>query len=323
VGTGVRDAAAEPVVPSASLSVDANPACATRADVIARVQARSPRVKFDEQKGEIRIRARFSASPAGMVESAVLLAAAGAKPSLRRVLANSCNEASDAVALIIAVTLDPTAAGSATGTVDAGASPADAPSPAPPQPQAERKNAEQPKTEGRGRQTLGLQLAGQAFLGPAPAVMPAVALYATVGIDRPALWSPAVLLGVTHGWRTEIGAVGGTAAFKLDAASFDACPWRLRLGQIDARPCASALIGRLRAVGSETRNPASEIARPFWVVGGAVVLTAELPWLLEVSARVAVGANLVRDSFEFTPVVFHEVSAVTTAASLGIGLRWR
>ena len=95
------------------------------------------------------------------------------------------------------------------------------------------------------------------------------------------------------------------------------------LGQIDARPCASALIGRLRAVGSETRNAASESARPFWVVGGAAVLSAELPWLLEVSARVAVGANLVRDSFEFTPVVFHEVSAVTTAASLGIGLGWR
>jgi len=309
-------------VPSASVSVDADPACATRADLIARVQARSPRVKFDEQNGEIRIRAQFSASPAGTIAGAVQLAAAGAKPSLRRVLANSCDEASDAVALIIAVTLDPTAAASANGTADAEAAPADVRRPPPPKPQTGRRNAEPAKTEARG-QTLGVQLAGQAFVGPAPSVMPGVALYATVGIDRPALWSPAVLLGVTHAWRTDIGAVGGTAAFKLDAASFDACPWRLRLGQIDARPCASALIGRLRAVGSETRNAASEIARPFWVVGGAAVLSAELPWLLEVSARLAVGANLVRDSFEFTPIVFHEVSAVTTAASVGLGLRWR
>jgi hypothetical protein len=152
--------------------------------------------------------------------------------------------------------------------------------------------------------------------------MPGLALYAMVGVDRTRLWSPAVLLGATHAWRTDISAEGGTAAFTLDAASFDACPFRLRLGRVEARPCASALVGRFSAEGHETRN-AGERSRPFWVLGGAAVVSAELPWLFEVSARLAVGANLVRDSFEFTPVVFHQVPAITTAASLGVGLRWR
>lgn len=153
--------------------------------------------------------------------------------------------------------------------------------------------------------------------------MPGIALYATIGIERPTLWSPAVLLGATHVWRTNIHEQGGAASFTLDAASFDACPFRLRLGLVQARPCASALIGRLAAEGSETRNAASESGRPFWVVGGAAVATAELVWLLELSARLAVGANLVRDSFEFTPIVFHRVPAVTASASVGIGMRWR
>jgi hypothetical protein len=57
-------------------------------------------------------------------------------------------------------------------------------------------------------------------------------------------------------------------------------------------------------------------------VGGAAVATLDLTELLELTARVAVGANLVRDSFLFTPVVFHEVPALTAAASLGVGVRF-
>jgi hypothetical protein len=292
------------------------------------VQARSPRVKFDEENGEIRIRAHFAVARSGGVRGEVVLAAAGAQPSLRRVTAGSCSEAADAVALIIAVTLDPTAVepgndSAADESAPAGAgAPPPTPTPTPAKPQPEANNPH-PVSDREARRTFGVQLAGQSFLGPAAAVMPGIALYAMIGVDRPKPWSPAVLLGATHAWRTDIGARGGKASFKLDAASFDACPFRLRLGPVNARPCASALIGRLAAEGSETRNPAGEISRPFWVVGGAAVVSADLPWLVEVSARLAVGANLVRDSFEFTPVVFHQVPAITTAASIGIGLRWR
>jgi hypothetical protein len=48
----------------------------------------------------------------------------------------------------------------------------------------------------------------------------------------------------------------------------------------------------------------------------------DLPWLLQATARVGVGANLVQDSFVFTPRVFHSVPPVTVAASLGVAVRW-
>jgi hypothetical protein len=83
------------------------------------------------------------------------------------------------------------------------------------------------------------------------------------------------------------------------------------------------LIGRLSARGSQTRNPATESGRPFWVIGGAALATGDLSELFQLTARAAVGGNLVRDSFVFTPKVFHEVPAVTAEASLGIGMRWR
>jgi hypothetical protein len=306
--------------------------------LIERVQARAPRVKFDESGG-VSVRAQFSVAPSGSVIANVVLGAAGSPRSARRVIAASCREAADAVALIIAVTLDPTALADPTGPAAARRKPSDArPSAAGPPGSQASKPAEPSQSDSaaappddhepeassaRGRQTFGFQLAGQALFGPVPGAMPAVALLALVGVDRPALWSPAVMLGASHGWRSHVAAQGGVAAFTLDAASFDACPFRWRLGVLEARPCASALIGRLAASGSDTRNQAAESNRPFWVVGGAAVLSVRLFWLLEASARAGVGANLVRDSFEFTPAVFHQVPVVTVVANVGIGLRWR
>jgi len=336
--TGLASAA-EPGAPAAAarLEVIASSDCTTRADLIARVRARSPRVRFTDDGDTVKIRAEFAASPGGSVAATVSLASTGTKPSVRRVLGHSCGDAADAVALIIAVTLDPSAGAreqAAAASEAPPAAPASASPPAAAVPNAAKSDSagqsRAPQTpdasdgpNARSRNSVAVQVAALALLGPAPKVMPGVALYAMVGIERPALWSPAVLLGASHAWRSGIAEEGGTAAFTLDAASFDACPFRLRWGPVDARPCGSVLIGRLSARGSQTRNPAAESGRPFWVVGGAAVATAKLSELVELTARVALGGNLVRDSFVFTPVVFHQVPALTAAASLGIGMRFR
>jgi hypothetical protein len=287
-------------------------------------------VRFTDAGGTLEIRAEFAAAPAGSVAASVSLSSTGTKPSVRRVLGSSCGDAADAVALIIAVTLDPSAAfrEQAAATSEAPtAAPTSASPPSAALPDAEKADsADQHPARAAGarsRNSVAVQVAAQTLLGPAPEIMPAVALYAMIGIERAALWSPAVLLGASHAWRTGLVEEGGTAAFTLDAASFDACPFRLHWGPVDARPCGSVLIGRVSARGSQTRNAATESRRPFWVVGGAAVATANLSDLVELTARVAVGGNLVRDSFVFTPVVFHEVPAITAAASLGIGMRFR
>jgi hypothetical protein len=168
----------------------------------------------------------------------------------------------------------------------------------------------------------GIYLAGQTVFGPAPAVMPGMSLYAIGALDRDALWSPALMLGLTVAWRSGFSEQGGTASFALVAASLDACVVRVRLSVVEARACASGLLGRLTASGSKTIEAAS-VPRLLAAAGGAAVLTAGLGSMLELSLRLAVGATLVRDSYEFAPNVFHHVASATTQASLGVGLRWR
>ncbi len=331
--------AAERDAPAAArLEVDAPSGCATRAEVIARVRARSPRVSFVDDAEALVVRAQFLTLPSGGVSGELTLTRTGTKPVSRRVTARSCSEAADALALMIAVTLDPTtvdqsggatAAGNAgppsTSTEESNGSPPDENAqplkPATSTPVPARTTPEsEPEPSLPTRVRFGVELAFQSFVGPTPEIMPGIALYLMAGVDRPALWSPVVLLGGTHAWRT-VEEEGGTATFMFDAASFDACPFRWVWRRIEARPCGSVLVGRLSARASETRNAPDEIARPFWVVGGAALVTVQVAWVVEASARVGVGANLVRDSFVFTPDTFHEVPPVTVAGSVGVGMR--
>jgi hypothetical protein len=347
---GSAAAQTTPASTSARLEVEANPTCTSRSDLIARIRARSPRVSFSDDERAIAIRAQFSAASAGGIAGDVTLATPGAKPAQRRVLARSCNEAADAVALIIAVTLDPASLEHVqpepSGTAAARSGPnrerapatgegaaatvasSDAPRTAESPPQSARlenpttvSDVTSPDASGGGRPRLGAQLAFQTVVGPAPRLMPGAALYLELGLERAGVWAPSALWGATHVASPEIVRPGGVASFSLDAVSFDACPLRLRIARLTARPCVSALAGRLSAQGSETRNPAGVMRRPFWIVGGSGILSTGLLSLLEASFRVSVGANLVRDSFTFTPEVFHEVSAMSAAASLGLGLR--
>src|SRR4051812_3592883 len=111
-GATGRATASEPEAPAtaARLEVIASSECTSRADLIARVQARAPRARFTDEASAIEVRAEFAVTPAGSVAGSVSLASSGTKTSVRRVLGRNCGDAADAVALIIAVTLDPGAA---------------------------------------------------------------------------------------------------------------------------------------------------------------------------------------------------------------------
>lgn len=354
---GVAHAAPKDAAMAAELEVAAAPNCTTRADVMARVRTRAPRVTFGGGSHALAIRARFSVRADGSVTGELTLSRADATTATRTMVAASCAEAADAVALIIAVTLDPTAAdrsehGVAAGTGAAAATTEAAGEPSTPSskngstdvtsrtqppvkpkesPPALRTNTTEmppvpnsvPSSGAASRSRFGFSIAGQALAGPTPGVMPGVALYASASTERWGPLSPGVFLGLSHAWRSSVEAPGGTASFFLDAVSLDACPVRVRLSVFEVWPCASALGGRFSARGAETQNAPDERVRPYWVLGGAVTANVALVWQLEASIRLGVGANLVRDSFEFTPVVFHTVAPVTVAASLGLGVRSR
>jgi hypothetical protein len=149
--------------------------------------------------------------------------------------------------------------------------------------------------------------------------MPGVAAYAILGIDRQSLWSPAVVLGLSHAQRSGLHETGGTASFALDAVSLDACAIRYRRSVLEARACAAGLLGQLSAHGTDTFAGASAY-RPFATAGAAGMLGVRLGSRIELLARLGAGYALVRDSFEFAPNVFYRVAPVITTATLALEL---
>lgn len=355
--TSATDAASRAAITKLRLEVRAPAACTSRRDLAARIAARSPRIEVVDD-APLSANVSVASPHAGSVVADLVLRSPGADQTPRRVVARSCAEVADGAALIIAVTLDPslrrspaTSAGEERATAKdtkapvrpgsdvaplAGAArkPAAVPTsgPAPrlePPPAAKRPAAPPPGVPSTAKpadapaaatkRELGATLAGQTVFGAAPSVMPGLALYAMAALERDGPWSPALLLGATHVWRSNLAQSGGAASFTLDAASVDACPLRLRLSSLVVRPCASALFGRLASQGSNTgREQPGSAARPFGAAGA--VLTASFGSPLVVSTRLGVGVTLLRDSYEFATNVFYRAAPLTISVSLGVGL---
>jgi hypothetical protein len=306
--------------------------CIAAGDLAARVAARTQRIQF-VQDAPIYARVNLTSMRPGNVVAEVVLAMPGFEPQPRRFAAKTCAEAADAIALIIAVTLDPTL--KLTGADTARPSPSPVEGGADRAPTAE-KPAEQPPVvkppesppvieaapspaAAQARREFAVSVAGQTIFGPGPAVMPGIALSGMAALDWEGIWSPALFLGATRVWRNDLAETGGNASFTLYAATLDACPLRIRAAWLVARPCAAALVGRLNASGTNTEQPDSA-ARPFATAG--VALAASAGTTVEVSARVGVGVTLLRDAYEFGGATFHRASPITTSVSMGIGLHW-
>ena len=261
--------------------------------------ARSSRIQFVDEAA-ISATVALTSARAGNVVAELALTAAGIEPAPRRIVARSCAEAADAVALIIAVTLDPTLKRkSPTGAAGADTArrrirvagcrdhPGDAPTEKPDEPV---KGPEPPVVVAPAapvapepaRRRFGAYVTGETTFGPAPAVMPGIALHGMAALERDGVWAPALFVGLTHAWRSDLSQSNGAASFTLDAATVDVCPLRFGGSLLTARPCASALVGRLAATGSDTIDGASA-ARPFGAAGAA--LTATFGTTVELYAR--------------------------------------
>ncbi len=317
--------------------MDALPACSTRDELIARVAARSSRIRFvGDGAGIPVLTARIEVAPRGVVVADLKVLEPDGRRFQRRIEAPSCAAATDALALVVAITLDPSAAtGDATGATgtdarsgvtDATPAPPAEPSPAaslaPPPPVGPETELvrETPATAAEGYRFTAAILA-EAVAGPAPEVVPGPAIEIQAAFDRASILSPALALTFAHLWSDALNEDGGTAGFTLDLVGLDACPVRLGLSRLEARVCAAGQVGRLAAQGSNTYDPRS-VSRPFATAGGTVRFAILLPWRIEVRARFGVGATLWRDAFEFTPEVFHRVASVTLVGDVGIGVRF-
>jgi hypothetical protein len=322
------------------LKVHAAPECTSQQDLAARIRARSPRVEVVDA-APVSAEVTVTSARPGRVVADLILGATGAAQPERRVVAQTCSEVADGVALIIAVTLDPSSGRGPPGPDASAAVPGEQPPPTEPEPPAPKPpdhpatpiapperaatttTTPPPPVAARrpSQRQFGVVLAGQTVLGPAPAIMPGLALYAMAALERPGPWSPALVLGGTRVWRTDLPETVGAASFTLDAASLDACPLRFRWTGLTARPCASALLGRLTSRGSDT-TPTASATRPFAAAGAAVSAGAGFGSRVEVSVRLGLGLTLIRDSYELGANVFHRADPVTVSASVGLGAHW-
>ncbi|HEX3904927.1 MAG TPA: hypothetical protein VH853_18985 [Polyangia bacterium] len=107
VVTRVAGAEEELAVTTARLEVQAPPDCTTREELAARVAARSRRIHFDDEASGPSVRAAIARAPRGGAVGELVIVEPGGRSSSRRLSAPTCAEATDAIALIIALTLDP------------------------------------------------------------------------------------------------------------------------------------------------------------------------------------------------------------------------
>jgi len=373
--------AADRNVTVARLDVRASPRCLTRDDIARRVQARTPRVSFaDDAPVAAMVSVKQQRQSAIVAE--LTLGPRGAAAAPRRIVARSCAEAADAVALILAVTLDPTAqrtparetnppipsgaaseAAAPAGPSSAGeplsdsGSPASSGSaaaqplasspratrePAPAAEQAKRPLAPLPPEPARSplreegapavssramvasesaatNLEVGGALEGEAMFGAAPGVMPGISVSVLLASGADGIWAPAAIAGWSHVWRSGMSESSGTASFTLDVGRLGACPLRWRWSRLVVRPCASVIVGRMSARGTEA-GQASASARPFSSAG--LMVDARFGRKIELVARLGLGMTLVRDSYAFGDDVFYRAGPLTASVSLGLGLHW-
>ena len=86
---------------TARLEVEAAPGCSTRDELIARVAARSTRIRFvTDATGVPALTARIEAGPRGVVVAELIVVEPDGRKFARRLEAPSCAAATDAVALL-------------------------------------------------------------------------------------------------------------------------------------------------------------------------------------------------------------------------------
>jgi len=248
----------------------------------------------------------------------------GSAPTYRDFEAETCAEVSAALALVVALTLDPSARTGAVLTEPPPAPPSQA-SPTTVVAQPPRDRAPGPPRPTNERRDVRL------FIGPAvtagsgydPSGL--VALGAVLGArwDRPGWFAPTAQLIPLWGETGTTGPESVDASFTWLLLRLDACPTRLELApQLSLAPCATGEAGRVVAQARpESVAVAEEATRP-WAAAG---LSLGLRWTADRWFLALAGSGLlpfVRDEFVFLnprlPV--HRAPAVIYSGTLGAGV---
>jgi len=152
--------------------------------------------------------------------------------------------------------------------------------------------------------------------GPAPSLMPGVALVAGWERDTASAFALKVQLVAAHHARGGWSSADGGADFALDVATVHVCP--LRVGPVVARArlCASGTAGRIAVEATGVLVPRPQ-SRPFAGVGAAALVSVSPHPRVEIAATVEPQVALIRDQFAFQSNVFYDVPPIVVFFGLG------
>jgi hypothetical protein len=298
---------ASPSAPREAIRLEyrASHPCPDRSAFIAEVRSRTDRLR-EAAPGES-ARALVVTLEALPAETSGRLSTAemdGAQ-SERAIRGATCADVASALALIVALAIDPEAS--------------TAPRPTPPLPQPLREVAParptSPVSVGTAWQFGALASLRSAI---APDLMPALGGYVKLEAGHA---GPSAQLGVEHGRRTARVAEGG-GEIAWTAAQLDGCPLGLALAErIALWPCVAIEAGALSVSGIDTPNPES-VLRPWLALGPLMRLGFRpFPWLA-IEPAAGVKFPLFRGRYYLRPsTTVHEVPLVEFHAGVALGVR--
>jgi hypothetical protein len=325
----------EPVV----LEYSAPAGCESRESFGREIARRAPRARFVEA-GDASRRFRVQIVRDGTTFRADLeVRSRDGDPLTRRVSTETCDQATRALALTVALSIDPHAsmapidrppaaqepapaeapppapAASPTGPTEAATPPPTDKTPPPPAPAAPSSPPAVTRARVPSNWVLSLGADGEALFGVATPLL-AFGGHAEVARRR----GPSARVSFRRSLVHSVAAGGVSASFDWTFVRVDACP--LRFGRaIELAPCAFTDLGELHAQGFGTAASV-ERQRPWVNVG----LLARAQWHfhgLTASADAGLAASINRESFAFQPSpLIYELPALVPVVGLSFGAEW-
>ncbi len=289
--------------------------CGEPSELITRVTRRSSRIAFVEETtpGATQVRAVIIAGEGGRTTAILSITNLEGDTAARQVEVSSCEEALDALALIVVLSFDPSALD---GT------PRSSPVSSPTAPKREESNTPSASTDLRERGPTAPRVGVSAFVstlhGPAPNTLLGPTLGLTLLLTEARWPLPPVTLFAAH-LRAREQTELGLAHFALSTLGIAIVPLSLTAGPIHFGPHVGVTAGVMRASGEHTTAPRSS-TRAWAATGLGASLALELAPQLALTSFGEVSFPWVRDTYQFAPQPFHEASAVNLGLGAGLAL---
>jgi len=305
------------------------PGCSSAAEFIERATPRLPGLALIEGQGDVGLEVILTENQSGVAAELVIHLEDGGSLS-RSIQASTCDEATEAIAFVASVALDPGARdpvvvqsarppegdGSHRATSDGARDEALEDDDAAGGAERGRRGRRSPSAGGGGLLGVGAALA----FGVAPSTMLGPELSLRWSARRPGAWSPALLLDAQYLILEGHEEAAGVAAFHQGRANVAFCPSAFRVGVLSGRPCLGMAGGWVESEGSDTETP-GQATRPYFDTNLGGHLEVALGRQSAVILSGYVGVPWIRDSYRFDATVFHRTAPVTGGLALSIGAR--